>query len=228
MSHLSASGLDKFFSCQFQYHLSTIYKPRKVSPWLKQGIVVHSLLEGIEPASRPTAMEVSMANRLREAEADMGYVIEEREVYDSVIIAGMELVRRIDAKGTCKDEAVIVDYKTAGSIWKTLPGGIAPQAMGFQAAVYLVPPKGADWPKRIDFLVTDGAESRRFTYRWNDYDYDSLVRAMRQMKRAMTAKRFIKHRGWGCNSCDWAARCFEMDGWEAQYIRRESADAEDH
>jgi len=242
--YVSASGLDAFFYCPAKYAFSREWTPKFLPAALKNGSDAHAVLAGkMQPP--PTTSGLEYARALKEMEVECGYTVEKREFTQMVELAPhLYLKRIIDAvghraiigfDGNHTIYPVLIDYKTsARGMWPEFDN-IVPQAMGFQAVAYLIPPTDpedfwyAEWPDQIDFLVSNQARIHRiYSYSLLNHaeDLDNFMDAAKIMGGAILKGRFPKKRGSQCASltsdwdCPYLHLCFEAKGWEECYDRR--------
>lgn len=215
---LSASALDKFFTCPKQYHLSRTLTPLGMpTEELQRGLEVHAILAGEKVA--PTIDDVRWyVKQIKSKEKD--YTIFLREVEQTFEYKkGILITRRMDGLGVHNpsEEEVVVDYKTAGWQWE-VKEGIATKALGFQSAIYLL---GNDMPERMDYIVasSDGVV-KVFTVYAHQELFDNLHTAIEMVVEATEKGAFPKHEGWLCRNCDFFAPCHDIRGWQSNFKKR--------
>ena len=229
----SPSRMSDFFSCpaKFKYHQDfKIVGEMEPVPALENGTAVHALLEGkIDGFTMNPEVDwyFKKINNLRHEE---GYEIIGTETFQTVDVGDHQLMRVIDAFAFIGDEPVLVDYKTASWKWDSFADRY-PQAKGFQATAYLIPPDDPapfeEWPTRIDFLIAprwEMVDNRRLTgtpevvsYYQNDEDLQNLIDALDHIA---STKVFVKNRGYNCRTCSMAGLCFDLPNMEGMYERK--------
>ncbi len=226
---ISASKLNAYYSCPAQFDFGRRLEPLTKDVFLQDGNDAHLLMAGGKPETlSPRAR--SFYEQLTSLYHSCGYmplweakgkpVVELKQ--ELALTPNIQLVRIIDAFAMDKSgEAVLIDYKTAVWPWRTIgdaKGNPVAQAMGFQAAAYLIPPVEPapfKWPTRIDFLVaSERGGSDVHTYRYNQKDVDNLIEACEVIA---AAKTYPKHKGSGCYYCPMNQCCYETPNWKKAY-----------
>lgn len=215
---ISASALDKFFTCPRQYKLSRTLTPLgRPSEELQRGIEVHALLAG--ERITPTIEDVGWyVKQIKSKEKDYTIFLRETEqIIDYT--PGVTIVRRHDGLGVHNPsgEEVVVDYKTAGWQWD-VTSDIAPKAHTFQSAIYLL---GNDMPDRMDYIVasSDGVV-KVFTVYEEQELFQNLYDAIDMVLDAHLKDKFPKHEGWLCRFCDFFDPCHKVQGWQSNFKQR--------
>ena len=223
---ISKSELEAYFDCPAKYQFMRRWQPLVVNQELQDGIDAHAILAGASglPAN-PRA--IKLAGALGDLEA--GYTLADvggqpwREQYQIVPWQGFAIRRMIDAGGWLKRTPVLIDYKTANWAWTPIEG-IYPKALGFQPAMYLIPPPDPApfkaWPERLDFLVAPSkGKSNIVAYERDEHDEANLLEAATIVAEA---KAFPKVQGWKCERCPFFDVCLETDQWQKKYEPRQS------
>lgn len=206
--------------------------------FMERGLLVHAMLEGTIPRNEvKDGLALSIYNKLLAARRGLGLTIEKdkngkplvevRQKFKFPGVPGVMWVRKIDA--ICRDvhgNLVVLDYKAAGAVWKTIEVGkekIAPQAHTTQGPGYaLASPKTKEWAKRIVFLVSGyrGPAAVPFTYTPTKVDFANLTAQVKLVARAVRDGNFPKIRGYACHACDFQAVCWNAPGWKKKYEER--------
>lgn len=233
MIRLSASSIDRYFSCPCKYRFAQQYKPKKALPQhFIDGLATHSKLSGQDAVLTERAQVYY--NTLKEVEELHQFNITHRELDQIFSFDQVELHRIIDGVGYRSQTPIIIDYKTSSKLWGHIPAGysntvssVSPKSEGFQAVVYLIPPPEdmmvvKPWAKRLYFLVaTSSGEWEVIEYRRKKKDYDNLKHAIKQIVWAEKSGCFPQYKGFACGSsmfpCDFQAICYEQKDWWEQY-----------
>lgn len=218
---LSASSLDKFFTCPKQYQLSRQWQPTaKPSKELQLGTDVHAIMAGEKRITKATSADVRWhVKKMKELEE--GYTIRVREVESIVTLTkGIKILRRIDALGDAPDgHEVIVDYKTTTYAWEDIHQRTYAKAEGFQSGCYLL---GDDMPSRMDYLISAANGTTAIATVWDDVSrYSNLLNAARLVQEAVKTKNYPAHRGWLCRYCDFVGPCYDLPNWKSGYTPKE-------
>ena len=223
---ISKSELEAYFDCPAKYQFMRRWQPLAVNQELQDGIDTHAILAGI--GGLPTnSRAIKLAGVLGDLQA--GYTLAQvggqpwREQYQVVQWQGFAIRRMIDAGGRIGKTPVLIDYKTANWSWTPI-AGIYPKALGFQPAMYLVPPLDPTpfrvWPARLDFLVAPSkGRPNIVSYEQDADDERNLVDAATIVAEANT---FPKVVGYKCERCPFFDVCMETDQWQKKYDPRQS------
>jgi hypothetical protein len=224
---LSASSIDRFFTCPQQYALSKLWTPTAPpAPALVQGLAVHAIMAGQKRITKTTPEAVRWHVK-KMKEMDRQYTISQREV-ESVeqLCEGIKILRRIDALGvTLEGEPVVIDYKTATYAWDELAYQVYPKGEGFQTACYLF---GDDTPDRMDYLVScEKGTTQVITTRFEVGRFGNLLIAAKLIQKASDDAYFPAHKGWLCRYCAMTGPCYQSPGWRTMYKRRKEIKDDD-
>lgn len=235
--YISASGLGAFYRCPALYYYRKHWEcQRKPPARIVDGLAVHQALAGDSPP-RPGVLspeQERLYKKLLRLISKQEYKkVVAKEIRQEVMLSpGVVLVRVIDAIWlNSEGKPVIVDYKTGLRKWVALPAGrsssIPGEARGFQAAAYLVKPRDPaplkQWPDEIHFLVaaSEGTEGQVHVYKRNDQDEENLRHATYLVREANLNGWFPQVRGHQCSYCDFQEMCWEVPGWQRNYVQKE-------
>jgi hypothetical protein len=235
---VSATSLEKFLTCPYQYVMYRQLRPRVVSKALQDGLDAHAILSGEDTATTPSTDATTYASFLANLEAFNGYDILEREYTNYVRVkTGAVLHRRVDFLALSKFSVPCVgDYKTSKYQWAVVERTV-PRSSGIQAIAYtwpaVLPKRGVghrlrgEWPSKCDFLVcTLSGWADTFAYQRNESDMNEFVEVVDMVRDATRLGRFPRHKGYMCQNCDFAAACFERAGWQEKYDERRPTNEE--
>lgn len=220
---VAPTAIAKFFSCPHKFELSKKYRVKPelpVAKHLQTGIDVHKIMEGEDWRNFPEHVQ-EKAMSVRSWAVRNGLELEPYEELEHVNIPGTTLFlsRKIDAFGKMDGKKYIIDYKALGRSWESF-GGHTPQAMGFQAISYLIPPTpSTTWPEDLIFITINKNNTvQPFYYTYNEEDVKNLIQAIEIIR---TAQAFPKNRGYGCQSlCDFKAICYDLPNWQNLFDER--------
>ena len=235
--YLSPSSLGYFYEsrCPAAWHYNTKLIPiGEVNEAMARGTLVHALLEGTISLGDVTDQKAAMLyDKINSIRSSMNIQIDQTEIWQEFeIIPGVIWRRRLDAIGSVSGyRTTIIDYKTAGGGWKTIPIGdnvISPQSLGFQSIGYAVPMPGVkNWPVQVMFIVAGyRGPAQIFTYTYNKVDHKNLLDAIRLVKTAYDTNSFPKVRGYACAGssteppCPFLAPCFNEPNWAAKFTEK--------
>ena len=228
--YVSVSGLGKFFTCPAMYDYSRKYVyTGPLSPALQMGINVHAALAGTKDEEELSTTEAVYLKKLRILE--LPYEIQGRELQQDVpLTVGIRLVRVVDALARLEGEPVLLDYKTARVPWFTISGHV-PEAWGWQASAYLIPPEDVkEWPKQIHFL-TAPLEGQPEVHAYSRIlkDLDHVKQAALIVRSAVRYGWLPKRQGWLCKNCDFADLCYDVPNWwQTVRLKKEVRNGQDH
>lgn len=229
MFTINASRIEMFFSCpaRYKYSLELQRKSSALARHLKIGLNVHARHEGVPPKFKTGFDYIEGAMYDLMCQAVAGYTwLGQPETRQQVELApGILINRTLDRMGRFKKVDRLVDWKTAGKMWWTgwsAGNIISPRSQTFQAKAYLIPPADPApfkrWPRRIEFVVSDGTMAEIHAYEPSDQQLRQDRQDLRDaIETIRAAKSFPKRSGYGCQYCDFFERCFNTEGAKSKF-----------
>lgn len=248
MLRLSQSSLNRWFDYKclaaWDFQRKLELKNGEVSQPLELGILVHKMLEGdVDISTVQDANAKRFYDKINILHLQTDYEVLLSEFWVRFpLMRGVEWIAKIDqmARNRKTGELVIIDFKTTGAVWKSV-GKITPQARGFQAISYLIPPPAKvlaklnqkwypkveikKWPTRILYFVAGyRGDAVSFDYRFDREDYQNFIDTVAIVAGIERGKKFPKNRGKHCigtpdnkNGCPFFDACFKTAGWKKKY-----------
>jgi hypothetical protein len=232
MIRLSPSSLNRYFEmgCPASWNFDRQFEVLEGdTEAMDRGTRVHAMMAGeLDPAEVADTKDLMFYHKLQHLMTAYRFEVVQTEMWDSFTIApGVKWVRRIDALvRTVHGDVAVVDFKTTGSVWKSIEGKrgkeLTPQAMGFQAIGYTIPhAKQKKWPRTVYFLVAGfRGEGKLVRYDYNRADHDNLLAAIGLVKEQIAKERFPKVRSSWCLECPFVKPCFGRTDWKGELRKK--------
>lgn len=228
MVHVSASSLNKFWSCPYKLYLSKHWTARKEPEHFANGSLAHEMMENGEAMEDVSSIALSYYRQLQKGEEALGYEVLERENKEKFLYtlpSGREVTihRIIDVYAMRDGKPLVVDYKTTMRGWK-MQGAFYPKAQGFQAEMYRLPsdtsPYEPNTTPDLLFLVATQRTVLPVFHQTVAGDRDNLLYAMELYAQAVEDGQYPKIRGFGCKYCDYSSICYNVPGHEIEFKER--------